>query len=670
MSEHRQVLNLSDGQYHLTSDADAFRHLDTTPGCRNRFQILTFYQAWCSLLADSPLNSVRGVSSKPRVVFRNFTKHFHSQPLKLTITDYSALAHEIVRNCTLYGEGSSTGPFLPSMRDTPVFREYHVWWKTERPDLLSYILSFLWFGKKLRYEDPDLNSTAFRGWEGVENRLSDLELDSHVTNDLRVIVAELVKPAHIDDFRPKFGPGAVSEKDIRGKISKANNLGYHPRLDRAFFTGVYSNFGLSVERGLSPERVIPDPESWRQRSRVCGAVSELRFVPKDVSKARSICMEPNSFMFGQQGFLPHFLESMKQGLCARFVNLADQSRNRELGKYGSYTGDIDTIDLSSASDSVSVELVRRIMPRSILYYLLATRTSKVRLPSGEIRSVKKFAPMGSALCFPTQCVIFTACVVYAAMQHYYGKDAGEYISQDVISAASVRTVIDRFLRQPQHVWSGTWYQPASVYGDDICVDSQLTSRLHHLLTQLGFEVNLSKSFRASQCFRETCGGYYFNGHDVTPLYYRVERRSRRIDARAWTTLVGAANNAFAHKRWNYRRLCIQLLQFADCAVRRRSVGFTTDPDKGGFILVKSVRYTNYRKRYNVDWQRDEVEVTLTCPSKYRKASPNERDALEAYLYMQWWAGRAGIVAESESFSTLRHDTSGSRLRPGWTPVEE
>jgi hypothetical protein len=58
-----------------------------------------------------------------------------------------------------------------------------------------------------------------------------------------------------------------------------------------------------------------------------------------------------------------------------------------------------------------------------------------------------------------------------------------------------------------------------VYGDDIIVPAASYELLTRVLKQLGFEVNLDKSF-ATGPFRESCGADYFLGSQVRPLFMK------------------------------------------------------------------------------------------------------------------------------------------------------
>lgn len=681
----------SSGKFELQLELSNLLHLDTTDSSANVYQIRRFLASWLCLIADSPLCTDGNL--KPKRIYTSFIKEVLSRPLVETIKHYNSLADKLISGTSdlvsdasgphLFGAGSITGEWLPDFRDTPVFREYHVWYKTQDPQLLGYLLSFLYFGKKLKYEDPQLNATAFRGWQQVEKRLSDLVLDDDVCSLLKLIVERLCAGFEIDTFQPKFGPGAVFEPSIRGKIAKANQLGYNAKLDRAFFRSHFCNYGLSEERGLSVDKVIPDPVEWRSANKISGDVARQRFVPKDVKKSRTICMEPNSFMFFQQGVMHALVETLRRTIAARFINIEDQSRNRELARYGSWSGDIDTIDLSSASDSVSIELVRRIFPRKLLYYLLATRTSKVLTPSGETLRVKKFAPMGSALCFPVQCIVFTSVVILAAMQHRMGLLPGESIPKGMVRYLDVDTFVEglskgrgAFALSVDHTLRGGQYKPAAVYGDDICVDSRLTQHVIHLLNSLGFEVNETKSFRGSQAFRESCGGYYFNGEDVTPLFYRVESSKRELTPECVASMI-AAVNTYGDRGWRFtsRYLLHILLEGEMQGVRksngRNPVAFSSNRFASSHVYHTKPRNWHLRKnRYNPSYQRWELQCVIVTERGRLEAQEFEKPALESYLHLQWWIGKAG-AGTSEEFSreAPRFVTSGTRLGRRWIPLQ-
>jgi hypothetical protein len=65
-----------------------------------------------------------------------------------------------------------------------------------------------------------------------------------------------------------------------------------------------------------------------------------------------------------------------------------------------------------------------------------------------------------------------------------------------------------------------WDNPVYVYGDDIIVRSDFADTAIQVLESVGLRVNTNKSFVHS-LFRESCGGEYYNGWDVTPVRLRT-----------------------------------------------------------------------------------------------------------------------------------------------------
>jgi hypothetical protein len=75
-------------------------------------------------------------------------------------------------------------------------------------------------------------------------------------------------------------------------------------------------------------------------------------------------------------------------------------------------------------------------------------------------------------------------------------------------------------------------QNFNVYGDDVIIETEKLEAYRKLTHFLGFTINMEKSF-ATGPFRESCGGDYFDGVNVTPTYLRTVPR-RKAD---WCHLV-------------------------------------------------------------------------------------------------------------------------------------
>jgi hypothetical protein len=438
-----------------------------------------------------------------------------TQDLRGLIREYAELGDELLRSIRVKPWGSVKKPLFRKFSRTPIFREYLYWYRYGDPECFSYIMSFLWFAKKAEYKDAAFFERALASWKVVEEQNSKLQLPLHVLADLRVILRRQnidadgnpvdrefsVDPA---TFVFKHGPGAVAERGIHTTEEKNNLMEYHHQL-----TVLVDNLPATPYLDL----VIPDQLKWdsahygfwRERS---GTISKLQFVPKDYKTSRTICMEPVSFMWSQQALLNALIWAIRGSMLGRSIDLTDQEKNRLQALWSSADQEFGTIDMSYASDTVHIDLIRAIFEGKLREFLLATRTDRVELPDGTVVRVKKFAPMGSAVCFPIQCIIFLLVTILANHLSFLGISAQDYLSKGL-------TVVGK--RHYPRAKDGT-----RVFGDDIiCPDSQ-TGTVMTLLTALGFKVNDLKSFYGDSSVRESCGMYALDGADVTPITFKVK----------------------------------------------------------------------------------------------------------------------------------------------------
>lgn len=208
----------------------------------------------------------------------------------------------------------------------------------------------------------------------------------------------------------------------------------------------------------------------------------VTLVPKTQKSPRVIAMEPVWMMFVQQGLLRLMSDTLEGPSHRRLYNglwWKDQEPNRLLALKGSVDGDLATLDLSDASDRVSSQLVDALFGdhKFLLRAVMACRSERSELPDGRVISLKKFASMGSALCFPVEAMVFyTICRI---AQKRLG-----------LSSTTLR-----------------------VYGDDIIVDTRVAQMSIYLLEAFGLKVNARKSFTTG-LFRESCGADWFKGENV------------------------------------------------------------------------------------------------------------------------------------------------------------
>lgn len=208
--------------------------------------------------------------------------------------------------------------------------------------------------------------------------------------------------------------------------------------------------------------------------------SRITTVPKNAKTDRLIAIEPDINMFFQKG-MGKLIRARLRSRAGLLLPDA-QRRNAELARLGSTDGELATVDLSMASDTISYEVVKELLP-PIWFDHLNRMRSHFCYVDGEIHHLHKFSSMGNGFTFELETLIFWA------------------ISSSVLSLTGSR---DRRL---------------SVYGDDIILPSTAVASLKSVLADFGFSLNDSKSFWTGP-FRESCGKHYFRGVDVSPFFIR------------------------------------------------------------------------------------------------------------------------------------------------------
>jgi hypothetical protein len=218
--------------------------------------------------------------------------------------------------------------------------------------------------------------------------------------------------------------------------------------------------------------------------------SVVTFVPKNRDTLRTICTEPNLNMFAQLGLGALLEDRLRSYFGIDFSN--QPGRNAELARLGSIAGAIDTIDLESASDSMSLAMLETVLPDWVFETLLQYRSPLTRV-RGEQVKLHMISTMGNGTTFPLQTILFS-CIVQAVSKQMYAP-----------------------MRRADLSWS-----PWGVFGDDIACPSFMTERVIKLLNILGFQVNREKSFTDKYLtFRESCGYDYFQGHNVRGVYLKT-----------------------------------------------------------------------------------------------------------------------------------------------------
>nr|APG77085.1 hypothetical protein [Beihai levi-like virus 21] len=219
---------------------------------------------------------------------------------------------------------------------------------------------------------------------------------------------------------------------------------------------------------------------------VCVSGSLLQTVPKTAKTDRPIAIEPEGNMFLQLGAGGYIRRQLRRV----GIDLNDQALNQR-GAQLAIDENLATVDLSAASDSISIELVKLLLPADWFMFLDAIRSHvgtwgerKQRFnTASELVIFNKFSSMGNGFTFELESLIFWAL------------------------SDSVREYEERGDTR------------LNIYGDDIVIHRDCISLLTKVFSYVGFTINTEKSFTEGPFF-ESCGSHYFNGALVTPLYVK------------------------------------------------------------------------------------------------------------------------------------------------------
>jgi hypothetical protein len=266
--------------------------------------------------------------------------------------------------------------------------------------------------------------------------------------------------------------------------------------------------------------------------------SLLSFVPKNDTISRAICTEPALNMFYQLGIGQVITRQLNRRYGIYLETQPDV--NRELARTGS-SGEHSwsTLDLESASDTISLRMCEAILPKEAMAVLRILR-SPVTHYKGRTIPLYMISSMGNGFTFPLQTAIFSAAVsaVY-----------------DSVGLPLLRGRAVNF----------------GVFGDDIVIHRLAWTRLTRLLAALGFIVNTAKSFSEGP-FRESCGHDYFKGRNVRGVYLRsLETMQDRFAA------INALNEFTARTGLSLPRTCRALYSTVD---KSMEVPLWEDPSSG------------------------------------------------------------------------------------------
>lgn len=214
--------------------------------------------------------------------------------------------------------------------------------------------------------------------------------------------------------------------------------------------------------------------------------SRLATVFKNEETYRTICMEPTGNMVLQLAGGYYLMDVLRMiGLDVS----TQQELNKLLARLGSIGGHVATIDLKSASNMEACRLVQKLWPPIWYQFLMSVRSPEVLIPGTGWHKLHMISSMGNGFTFPLMTLTIVALL--------YGYRA--------CKKGTPNLFID---------WEYT-----AVFGDDIIIPVDEYDGFCDVLTGAGFVINHDKSYRSGP-FRESCGGDYWNGYDITPFYVK------------------------------------------------------------------------------------------------------------------------------------------------------
>jgi hypothetical protein len=311
--------------------------------------------------------------------------------------------------------------------------------------------------------------------------------------------------------------------------------------------------------------------------------SRLSFVPKTALIDRAICIEPRWNVYLQLGIGGLIEKRLKR---YGMVLIRDQSRNSEFARRAWADG-LATIDLSSASDTVSTNLVLDLLADGDPFWLdliMKSRCAYVKYRGRTIR-LEKVSSMGNGYTFPLESAIFYAFAWAAARV------------------------------------SGCRTQDITVYGDDIIVPRSCSSLLIESLGAFGFTVNTAKSFTSGDFF-ESCGQDFFRGREVRPVFLKNAVTDLASAMVFHNKLVRWANRGLPPGEYNDDRLALADLVANEIPRPARRYG----PSTIGGVLHGPAEKWVCRKPKERSWEGVEVM------SYAREAVTKSRYSYKGHLY--------------------------------------
>lgn len=475
---------------------------------------------------------------------------------------------------------------------------------------------FLLYKLELPYS-PDQEASVLQSFKETDHEIGKfwLPYDERFFVVAREVVAEVLEGFDPKDILPRHGPGAVSTSE------KGEQKWTFSRL----YDAIHQEFPYYEYFVVGGAAELVDRIKWyRGLSRLETGSAKVVLVPKDSRGPRLISCEPLEYQWIQQGLGRKLMQHLESFVLTRGnINFERQDVNRDLAQVSSLTGEYATIDLKDASDRVSLQLVEYLIPTRVYKALRASRSEGTLLPDGSVLPLNKFAPMGSALCFPVEALLFWS-----------------------ICVSAISTLSGQYYRRVAHL--------VKVYGDDIIVPVEYFEEVVRALELCGLRVNRDKCFHQGD-FRESCGMDAYLGVDVTPIRIHTLWSGKPSDGSALTSWTAYANELCARGWFGTSGYMFDLVDrlYGKLPYGTETSGFPCRTVDSWFVaLIK-----NIEKGFKLRSNECTGEVQVYCKYLRPKTSDTALDSWERLL-------RNIVMPDPDSPSKVTHSRS-VQLRTGW-----
>lgn len=399
----------------------------------------------------------------------------------------------------------------------------------------------------------------------------------------RKMVSEILGPCP-DLFEGRFGPGATyGDKGclttVPDKMSSAPTL-----------TGECLPFLLQWGATLWAKAC-----STHKRVPVFIPGNRFTTVPKDCEKDRGIAIEPSINVFYQLAVG----RVIRQRLKRVGINLTDgQEIHKRVACEASIQGHLCSMDLSNASDTISRNLVKLLLPPR-WHALLSMLRSPKTLFQGKWRLLEKFSSMGNGFTFELETLVFLCLLNALDPSLVRGKDL-------------------------------------FVYGDDLLFPSRMSNDVVSLFEFCGLTVNRRKTF-VDGPFRESCGGDFFDGVDVRPFFLKESPNEPQ-------QLIALANGLKRLTRGAVGRpYCVSRSWFSILDALPGNIRRLRGPERLGDLCVH-----DGEERWQFRWRSGIRYIKVYRPCRYTKVSWQNFKPdviLASAVYGMPWSG-GGIIPRS------------------------